>query len=118
MANLSSRPQPKADKIEIKITAERLMSAGGQTTTLHVKNHLRNRGFLAFQNEVSGIMGQLAGENSWNHAHNGQFRVYSLPSPQQRVQSTRNSQTRRISRPPAAHPRSNWAADLLRISLN
>ncbi len=121
MANLSSRPQAKADKIEIKLTAERLMSASGQTTTLQVKNHLRNRGFLAFQNEVSSIMGQLAGENNWRHVHNGQFRVYSLPIIQPRTQNARgstSSQRKRISRPPTVHPRTNWAVNLLRISLN
>jgi len=118
MTNLSSRPQPKADKIEIKITAERLMSASGQTTTLHVKNHLRNRGFLAFQNEISALMGQLASENNWQHVHNGQFRIYSLPIRSPRTQNSQTRQSRRISRPPSAHPRTNWAADLLRISQN
>jgi hypothetical protein len=118
MANLSSRPQAKADKIEIKLTAERLMSASGQTTTLQVKNHLRNRGFLAFQNEVSAIMGQLAGENNWRHVHNGQYRIYSLPVMRQQTQNSRTIQSKRISRPPSAHPKTNWAANLLRISLN
>ncbi|MGK0366725.1 MAG: hypothetical protein ACI85O_003800, partial [Saprospiraceae bacterium] len=88
MANLSSRPQPKADRIEIKLTAERLMSTSGQTTTLHVKDHLRTRGFLAFQNEISAFMVQLADENNWLHVHNGQFRIYSLPAPRQPMQNT------------------------------
>lgn len=119
MANLSSRPQPKADKIEIKLTAERLMHTGGQTTTLHVKNQLRSRGFLAFQNEISALMELLANENNWHYVHNGQFRIYSLPIPNQRTQASRTSQTtRKISRPATVHPRTNWAADLLRISLN
>jgi len=117
MANLSSRPQPKADKIEIKLTAERLMSASGQTTTLDVKNHLRNRGFLAFQNEISALMTQIANESNWRHVHNGQFRIYSLPLRVQQQTQTRQSR-RRISRPPSAHPRTNWVADLLRVSLN
>lgn len=116
MVNFSSRPQPKADKIEIKLTAERLMSASGQTTTLHVKNHLRNRGFLAFQNEISAIMTQLAEEHNWSHFHNGQFRIYSLPIISKNGQ---NAQARRKNHPTAVvHPRSNWAANLLRISLN
>lgn len=119
MANLSSRPQPKADKLEIKLTAELLMGSSGQTTTLHVKNHLRNRGFLAFQNEISALMNQLANENSWRHVHNGQFRIYSLPAARPRFQSSQNSQKKsRISRPATSHPRTNWAANLLGISLN
>lgn len=102
MTNRSSRPQAKADKIEIKLTAERLMNSSGQTTTLQVKNQLRNRNFLAFQNEISEIMEQLANENNWHHVHNGQFRIYSLPMSPLRTQD--------------AH--SDWVADLLRVSLN
>ena len=118
MTNRSSRPQPKADKTEIKLTAERLMNTSGQTTTLNVKNNLRNRGFLAFQNEISELMTQIANEHNWDHSHNGQFRIYSLPVLRQRTQNSHATQSRRISRPPSAHPRSNWVADLLRISLN
>jgi len=93
------------------------MNIDGKTTTLDVKNHLRNRGFLAFQNEISALMEQLAHEDNWKCVHNGRFRIYSLPV-QQSTRNARTNQSRRISRPPSAHPRSNWVADLLRVSLN
>ena len=63
---------------DVKTTAEALMLVKGQTTTLDVKNQLRQNNFVAFQKEVSNHMSQLAISEKWTVQQNGQFRVYKL----------------------------------------
>ncbi len=63
---------------DVKTTAEALMLVKGQTTTLDVKNQLRQNNFVAFQKEVSNHMAQLAVSEKWAVQQNGQFRVYKL----------------------------------------
>ena len=84
---LSRRPRPSADKIEVKMTAERLMQMNGQTTTLEVKNELRRRGYLAFQRNISQQMATIANESGWDTFYNGRNRIYALFSLQQRVRT-------------------------------
>lgn len=68
----------KLSKEAVCEIAEMLISKHGSTTTLDVKNHLRTRGYEAFQNEVSGFMQSLANEESWNFNNNGRYKIYSF----------------------------------------
>ncbi len=61
-------------------TAESLMATYGTTTTLEVKNRLRNQGFWAVQADVSALMWEIAQEAGWQVYSNGRFRVYA-PAP-------------------------------------
>ncbi len=58
-------------------TAEALMALHGITTTLEVKNQLRNQGFWALQAQVSALMWQVAEQAGWRVFSNGRFRVYA-----------------------------------------
>ena len=58
-------------------TAESLMATHGVTTTLEVKNRLRNQGFWALQADVSALMWEIAQEAGWHVVSNGRFRVYA-----------------------------------------
>ncbi|OJJ17476.1 hypothetical protein BKI52_26770 [marine bacterium AO1-C] len=60
----------------VKEAAEHLIEAFGTTTTLDVKNRLRQLGFQAFQAEVSNFMDTLTSEEQWHFNHNGRYRVY------------------------------------------
>jgi arginine repressor len=66
--------------------AETLMTTHGITTTLEVKNRLRNDGFWALQADVSRLMWLLAREVGWFVCSNGRHRLYALepfqPHPQ------------------------------------
>lgn len=59
--------------------AEALMDEHGSTTTLDVKNRLRNQGYQAFQTEISQKMEKLCQTESWQYRTQGRFRVYYLP---------------------------------------
>ena len=63
-------------KDAVKEAAEHLIEAFGTTTTLDVKNRLRQVGFQAFQAEVSDFMDILTSEEQWRFNHNGRYRVY------------------------------------------
>lgn len=63
-------------KDAVKEAAEHLMEAFGTTTTLDVKNRLRQLSFQAFQAEVSNFMETLTNEEQWRFNHNGRYRVY------------------------------------------
>ncbi|MCU0447793.1 MAG: WGR domain-containing protein [Microscillaceae bacterium] len=64
------------DKTAVLIAAEDLMSKFGSTTTLDVKNRLRNNGYMAAQAEVSQWMDVLAREENWAFSQKNNFRVY------------------------------------------
>jgi predicted DNA-binding WGR domain protein len=66
------------DKAAVLAAAEELMSKFGTTTTLDVKNRLRNNGFMASQAEVSQWMDVLAREENWAFAQQNNFRVYRI----------------------------------------
>lgn len=70
MKNLS-----KADVYDVAID---LIEDNGSTTTLDIKNELRNRGFFAKQADVSEFMLQVADEEGWNFSYNGVHRVYTM----------------------------------------
>ncbi|WP_299456943.1 WGR domain-containing protein [uncultured Microscilla sp.] len=63
-------------KDAVKEAAEDLIEAFGTTTTLDVKNKLRQQGFQALQAEVSTLMDAVTAEESWQFNHNGRYRVY------------------------------------------
>ena len=65
---------------EVFEAAESLMAIHGATTTLEVKNRLRNQGFWALQADVSDLMWEIAQEAGWQVFSNGRFRVYA-PDP-------------------------------------
>ncbi len=58
--------------------AEELIEKNGSTTTLDVKNLLRNRNFQATQNEVSSFINQASIQESWQSHQNSNFKVYSF----------------------------------------
>jgi predicted DNA-binding WGR domain protein len=66
------------DATAVLLAAEELMSKNGSTTTLDVKNRLRNNGYMAVQAEVSRFMDDLARTESWTYAQQNSFRVYRL----------------------------------------
>jgi predicted DNA-binding WGR domain protein len=65
-------------KEDVLDTAETLMNDNGSTTTLDVKNKLRNLGFQAMQADVSRWMDELAREERWNYNQQSGHRVYTL----------------------------------------
>jgi predicted DNA-binding WGR domain protein len=64
----------------VRNIAEELMTKHGNTTTLDVKNLLRNRNYFATQQEVSAHMDTLTRTDSWKYSQKTGYRVYSLPA--------------------------------------
>jgi len=58
---------------DVELVASDLIATNGSTTTLDVKNELRNQGFFAEQAEVSAALAQL----DFSFTHNGSFRIYT-----------------------------------------
>ncbi len=61
---------------DIIATANSLLSENGHTTTLEVKNQLRQNGMKVKQKEVSIIMQTNVQKYGWCHTFNGNFRTY------------------------------------------
>lgn len=68
------------DKIAVLIVACDLMKQNGQTTTLEVKNELRNQGYDARQMQVSQFMSELAGEEGWPSVDSQTTGITNLPN--------------------------------------
>ena len=64
----------------VRLAATTLILAEGSTTTLDVKNHLRNRGYQAYQAEVSNWLFAVARQEKWAVNDNGHYRVYYFPN--------------------------------------
>ncbi|TAE47139.1 MAG: hypothetical protein EAZ44_01750 [Cytophagia bacterium] len=62
----------------VSSVAEELIEKNGSTTTLDVKNALRNKNYQATQNEVSGFMSRMAIEESLHTNQNQNFKIYSF----------------------------------------
>ncbi len=62
------------------MAATMLMLAEGTTTTLRVKQYLRDHGFRAGQSEVSSWLFRIATREGWTINDNGAVRVYYLPN--------------------------------------
>lgn len=67
----------KADVYDVALD---LIEENGSTTTLNVKNELRNRNFYAKQADVSEFMIQIADDENWLFTYNGVHRVYKIGS--------------------------------------
>ncbi|MGF7218314.1 hypothetical protein GGR92_004491 [Spirosoma lacussanchae] len=63
----------------VRLAATTLILAEGYTTTLCVKQFLRNRGYRAYQAEVSQWLLVIASQQGWSVHDNGLFRVYYFP---------------------------------------
>lgn len=74
------------DRQAVRMAATTLILAEGCTTTLCVKQFLRNRGYYAQQAEVSKWLFTIAGQQGWSVNDNGLFRVYSFPRPASSMQ--------------------------------
>ena len=55
-----------------------LIESNGSTTTLDVKQELRNQGYWAVQHEISTFMSQLADDGVFEYTDNGTYRIYQL----------------------------------------
>lgn len=62
----------------VSSTAEELIEKNGSTTTLDVKNALRNKNYHATQSEVSSFMSRMAIEESLHTNQNQNFKIYSF----------------------------------------
>lgn len=70
----------KTTRAAVRMAATTLILAEGSTTTLNVKNHLRNRGYRAYQADVSTWLFSVAQQEKWAINDNGLFRVYYFPN--------------------------------------
>jgi len=84
--NLFERMKMLSKEI-VKIVAENHLLEFGKTTSLDVKNDLRNKGFYAVQSDVSSYLDTIAYEESWRYVDNGKFRVYHLDADMDRLLS-------------------------------
>lgn len=74
---MSQQLQTLEPEVVCQVT-EALMLTHGTTTTLEVKNELREQGFFAVQAEVSALMEVIAEERHWKFWHNGRHRIYTF----------------------------------------
>lgn len=66
----------------VKLAALLLIEINESTTTLDVKNLLRDNNVHATQDQVSDLMEQAANELPLDFTTNGVYRTYTLPDPQ------------------------------------
>ncbi|GAB4021937.1 hypothetical protein [Spirosoma koreense] len=64
----------------VSLAATTLILAEGSTSSLIVKQFLRNRGYWARQAEVSDWLFAIAQQEGWAINDNGMFRVYYFPT--------------------------------------
>ena len=64
-------------KKDLMNVVEEFFDRGTTTTTLEVKNVLREKGFWAEQRDVSKMMSDLRAEQNWESVMDGDHRVYS-----------------------------------------
>ncbi|QHW00763.1 hypothetical protein [Spirosoma endbachense] len=62
------------------LAATTLILAEGATSSLIVKQFLRNRGYRAYQSEISNWLFTVALQEGWAINDNGMFRVYYFPT--------------------------------------
>ncbi|MCR9290144.1 hypothetical protein OAF63_04015 [Saprospiraceae bacterium] len=65
----------------VKKAAEHLILTNGQTTSLEVKEYLRNQYYNALQDEVSILLDTISIEQDWYCAFNGTYRVFAFQQP-------------------------------------
>jgi hypothetical protein len=64
------------EKEIVKVVAENLMIQYGSTTTLDIKNRLREKQYFALQTDVSALMDEISTEEGWEYDDNGIYRTY------------------------------------------
>jgi hypothetical protein len=64
------------DDAAVAAVANKLLDTNGQTTTLEVKEALRQDGYLANQADVSAAMDGLQYSEGWYHIFTGTYRTY------------------------------------------
>lgn len=62
------------------LAATTLILAEGSTSSLIVKQFLRNRGYFARQADISAWLFDVAQQQGWAINDNGLFRVYYFPT--------------------------------------
>lgn len=62
--------------IEVAVAVNWMLLSHRYTTTLDVKNHLRERGFWATQDHISQAMDRMHQAGVLNYLDNGTFRQY------------------------------------------
>ena len=67
------------DRSDIESAFEDLLAAGNQTTSLNVKEELRDRGFWATQGEVGVAVREIADDLGIDWDYNGVYRTYYAP---------------------------------------
>lgn len=71
--------QPKRiDQVAVLKAAETLMLQNEQTTTLEVKNYLRQQGYQAYQSAISSWMNWLARQQKWNAEYSNRHYIYKF----------------------------------------
>ncbi|GAB3986289.1 hypothetical protein GCM10028807_03390 [Spirosoma daeguense] len=60
--------------------ATTLILAEGATSSLIVKQYLRNNGYRAYQADISNCLFSVALQQGWAVNDNGMFRVYYFPT--------------------------------------
>lgn len=70
----------KLEPLAIRFAATALILAEGSTTTLDVKNFLRQRGYEARQADISQWMLVIGLWENWSIHNNGKHRIYNFPT--------------------------------------
>ncbi|WP_077129960.1 hypothetical protein [Spirosoma montaniterrae] len=65
----------------VRLAATTLILAEGSTSVLCVQQFLRNRGYQAYEAEVSGWLLTIVQQQGWLVNDNGLFCVYGFPCP-------------------------------------
>lgn len=73
MSALSKHPTYQ----DVRDQALKLINEKGSTTTLEIKNSLRDKGFTVFQSDVSSWMEEIASKETLAYTFNGQYRTYT-----------------------------------------
>ncbi len=70
----------------VRLAATTLILAEGSTSVLCVQQFLRNRGYQAYEAEVSGWLMTVARQQGWLIHDNGLFCLYSFVCPSSSMQ--------------------------------
>lgn len=76
--------KPNISEVEVLSTATAQIKANGSTTTLDVKNKLREDGYWAKQAEVSQLMRKLFTDGKLQSTNDmsRQYQIYTMPEPE------------------------------------
>ena len=95
-------------KEDVRVAALRLLAVNGQTTTLEVKNHLRNHpstnSLKSNQDEISALMAEVSKEEGWDIDSSGDYRIYSINPTAIHFTNNANNATVVAMTPVVQHP--------------